>query len=162
MALSVTKTQVWAGDLQDIPGGLADVLGGLAGSGADLEFVIARRDPAHPGQGQVFISPIKGKRAEAAAQSAGLDRADSVPTLRVEGPDKPGLGNRMARAMADEGINVRGFSAAVIGNKFVAYIGFDNPADADRAAKALKRVNGADGKAATGRRPATAKRKTRA
>jgi hypothetical protein len=42
--------------------------------------------------------------------------------------------------MADAGINVRGVSAAVIGNKFVAYIGLDSDQDADRAAKALKGI----------------------
>ncbi len=49
----------------------------------------------------------------------------------------------MARAIADQRVNVRGFSAAVIGNKFVAYLGFDSSEDADRAARAFKAVDGA-------------------
>jgi predicted amino acid-binding ACT domain protein len=47
-----------------------------------------------------------------------------VPTLRVEGPDQPGIGERMLRAIADLGINLRGVSAAAIGGRFVTYIGF--------------------------------------
>lgn len=156
MGLQVKKTEVWVGDLRDVPGGLADVLGTLADARASLEFLIARRDPSRPGQGQVFLTPLKGKRAQGAAAVSGLLRAGTIPTLRVEGPDRAGVGYRMARAIADEGMNVRGFSAAVIGAKFVAYLGFDNEQDADRAARALKKLDGA----ATSRRPA--RRATRA
>jgi hypothetical protein len=51
----------------------------------------------------------------------------------------------MTRAMADAGVNVRGVSAAVVGNKFVAYIGLDSEADADRAMRALKGVKAGGG-----------------
>ena len=142
MALKMTKADVWAGALQDVPGGLAGVLDGLADAGANLQFIIARRDPANPGRGQVFITPIRGKRVESAAGAAGLRRADNIATLRIEGADRPGLGRQMMRAIADEGINVRGVSAAVSGAKFIAYLGFDSQADADRAAGALRSVNG--------------------
>ena len=53
---------------------------------------------------------------------------------------KAGLGSRIARAIADAGVNVRGVSAAVVGNKFVAYFGFDSADDAAKAAKAIKSV----------------------
>jgi predicted amino acid-binding ACT domain protein len=81
-------------------------------------------------------------------------RAASMGTLRVEGTDRPGLGSKITRAIADAGVNVRGVSAAVIGNKFVAYIGLDSDADATTAAKALKSVNagGAAKKPASKRR----------
>jgi len=157
MALSIKKVDVWAGELRDIPGGLADVLGGLSDAGGDFQFVIARRDPANPGSGQVFITPIKGKKVEQAAAGVGMNRADAVPTLRVEGGDRPRLGHEMARSIAEAGINIRGFSAAVIGNKFVAYIGFDSQQDADRAASALKSA----GRTGSRRKPAAKSRRTR-
>ena len=62
-------------------------------------------------------------------------------TLRVEGDDQPGLGGRMSRAVADAGINMRGLSAMTVGKKFIAYLGFDRPEDADQAATALKKVS---------------------
>ena len=45
MSLTITKVDVWAAEIDDTPGGLAKLLGALAGAGADLECVIARRDP---------------------------------------------------------------------------------------------------------------------
>src|SRR3954471_20437104 len=123
MPLNVSAQIVWAGDIPDQPGGLAEKLQALAASGANLEFVIARRRPEEPGKGVVFISPVKGKRAEDAATGSGLSKAVDLPTLRIEGPDQPGIGDRMLRAISDLEINLRGVSAAAINGKFVTYIG---------------------------------------
>jgi hypothetical protein len=88
----------------------------------------------------VFVSPVKGKKVVAAANSVGLQPATNVTTLRVEAPDKPGLGAKMCAAMGDAGINLRGVSAAVIGNKSVVYFGFDTAEDASNATKVLKKI----------------------
>jgi hypothetical protein len=141
MALKITKEDVWAGEMPDAPGGLARLLDALAGAGASVECVIGRRQPDKPGKGVLFVSPVKGKKAQAAAKSAGMSPAAHIGTLRVEGNDKPGLGAKLSRAIAGAGINVRGVSAAVIGNKFVAYFGFDGAGDATKAAKAMKSVD---------------------
>lgn len=139
MALMVEKVEVWAGEIQDQPGGLAEKLESLAFGGADFDFVIARRQHEKPGTGVVFVSPISGREAKNAAKKAGFTLAD-VPTLRVEGPDKPGVGGSITRAIAEAGITTRGVSAAVIGNKFVTYIGFDRKQDADKALRALRNL----------------------
>jgi hypothetical protein len=150
MALSVTPQTVWAGDIADEPGALAGKLGALAKSGANLEFVIARRRPEAPGKGVVFVSPVQGKEAQDAATASGLNKAIDVPTLRVEGPNQPGIGERVLRAISDSRINLRGFSAAAIGNKFVAYIGFYRADEAMRAAQAIRALD-------AGKAPKTAK-----
>ena len=152
MALKVTRVEVWRGELRDAPGGLADALEALAAGGASVDFVIARRNDNQPGIGQVFVTPLKGKRAGDAARAAGLSEASNVPTLRVEGADRPGLGSRITRAIGDAGVNVRGVSAAVIGNKFVAYIGLDSDADANTAMRALKGVGDRAGTPGAGSR----------
>ena len=154
MALKVSKVDVWAGDLRDVPGGLADVLEGLAKGGGSVDFLIARRSDKHPGAGKVFVTPVTAKKAKDAGMKAGLQHATGIGTLRVEGADAKGMGAEMTRVMADRGINVRGVSAAVIGNKFVAYIGFDSEDDADLAAQALKSV----GKSPAKRRKTAKKR----
>jgi hypothetical protein len=138
MSLTVTKLDVWAAQIEDKPGGLAKLLGALAGAGANLECVVARRDPSKAGKGVAFLTPIKGANALKAAKAEGLAPAEKVATLKVEGYDAPGLGFRITSAIADSGVNLRGVSGAVVGRKFVAYLGFDGSADADKAARALK------------------------
>jgi hypothetical protein len=138
MSLTVTKVDVWAAQIEDKPGGLAKLLGALAGAGANLECVIARRDPSKAGAGVAFLTPVKGADVRKAAKAEGLTPAENLATLKVEGNDAPGLGFKITSAIADSGVNLRGVSGAVIGRKFVVYLGFDGNADADKAARALR------------------------
>ena len=162
MALKVSGVDVWAGDIQDQPGGLARVLSSVAEAGGDVDCVVARRDPSRPGMGEVFITPVSGQRAQGAARNAGLSPAANLATLRVEGSDAPGLGARMTQALADAGINVRGVTAAVVGRNFVAYIGLDNATDGERAMQALRGVKtgggGGSARRASGAKRSSAKR----
>ena len=84
MPPKVTKIDVWSGEIQDQPGGLAGVLRQLAGASANLEMVVARRQPDKPGAGIVFLAPVKGRKATEAAAMAGLSRATGVAALREE------------------------------------------------------------------------------
>jgi hypothetical protein len=138
MSLTVTKVDVWAAPIEDKPGGLAKLLEAIAGAGADLECVVARRDPSKTGVGVAFLTPLKGANARKAAKAEGLAPAANLATLKVEGDDAPGLGSRIASAVAEAGVNLRGVSGAVVGRKFVAYLGFDGNADATKAARALR------------------------
>jgi hypothetical protein len=138
MSLTVTKVDVWAAQIDDQPGGLARLLEALAGAGADLECVVARRDPSKTGKGVVFLTPVKGADVRKAAKAEGLASAEKLATLKVEGNDAPGLGFLITSAIADSGVNLRGVSGTVVGRKFVVYLGFDGSADAAKAARALK------------------------
>ena len=165
MALKVTKVDVWAGDVIDAPGGLADALEQLSRGGESIEFLIARRSDKHTKVGKVFVTPVTTSKAKEAAGRAALRRAVKLYTLRIEGGDKQGLGSKITRAIANEGINAKGVSAAVIGNRFVTYISFDSEEDSDTAMAALKRlkVNGAARKRSTSSRAAkTTRKKARA
>src|SRR5919201_3067904 len=126
MAYTVEKVDVWAGEIEDRPGGLADKLASLGGAGANLEFLVSRRAPDKPGTGVVFVTPLKGAKQRTAAQQAGLSTTDSLHSVRVEGPDRAGLGTTMTRALADAGINLRGVSAAALGRRAVTYLAFDS------------------------------------
>ncbi len=140
MAYSIKKVDVWAGEIADRPGGLAEKLAALSSAGANLEFVISRRAPDKPGTGVVFITPVKGAKQKAAAQSAGFTTPGSLYSVRVEGSDKAGLGSKMTRALADAGINLRGLSGAALGRRAVSYIAFDSATDADTAIRVLKKA----------------------
>jgi predicted amino acid-binding ACT domain protein len=80
------------------------------------------------------------------------------PVHRVEGTDRPGLGAKMTGAIADAGINLRGLSAATLGSRFAAYMAFDSPEDAEKAARAIKPAGAA--KAPGKRSRANARRAT--
>lgn len=140
MAYTISKVDVWAGEIADRPGGLGSTMEALSNAGANLEFLISRRAPERPGTGVVFLTPIKGAKQKKAAQAAGLNTTDSLHSVRVEGPDRPGLGMKMTRAVADAGINLRGVSAAALGRRAVTYLAFDSADDANTAIRALKKA----------------------
>ncbi len=142
MAIQISKVDIWAGPIADRPGGLSANLEALAEAGASLEFVIARRRPENPGDGVVFMAPVRGPKQIRAARKAGLSKATGMYSLRLEGPDKPGLGARISDAIAEAGINMRGLSAAAIGRKCVVYFAFDGAADAKMASRILKKTFG--------------------
>lgn len=140
MAYSIRKVNVWAAEIDDRPGGLAGKLEALAKAGASLEFIIARRQPDKPGTGVVFLTPVKTAKQKQAASEAGFSTTASLQSVRVEGPDRPGLGTTMTRALAAAGINLRGISAAALGRKSVSYFAFDSAEDADNAVKLLRKA----------------------
>ncbi len=140
MALKVTRAEVWVASIEDRPGGLAEKLAALAEAGAQLEFVIARRASERPGTGVVFLTPLKGSAQVRAAKKAGFEKTKSLHSLRVEGPDQPGLGAKMTQAMAQAGINLRGLSAASIGPRCVVHLALDSTGDATKALNLLKRL----------------------
>ena len=139
MALKATRADVWAVTIEDRPGGAAEKLDALAQGGANLEMLLARRTD-QPGQGVMFVTPVKGAKTLKAAQAAGFGKPEHIHSVRVEGGDKPGLGAKIARALGDAGINVRGISAVAIGRKFISYIACDSAEDANRAVGVLKKV----------------------
>ena len=140
MAMKAQRIDTWAAGMQDKPGALAEKLDALAAAGANLEFVIARRTPDKPGSGVVFVTPIKGAKQTAAAKKAGFMKSTGLHAVRIDGTDKKGQGAAITRVLADNGINLRGLSAAAIGNRFVAHIALDQTADASKAIRLLKKL----------------------
>ena len=60
MNLIVERVEVWAARIEDKPGSLANILTGLREAGADLNFILARREPDQPDQSVVYITPLTG------------------------------------------------------------------------------------------------------
>jgi hypothetical protein len=138
MDLFVEHVDVWAAPIQDKPGGLATVLGTLREVGANLQFMIARRAPEKPGKGVVFVSPLQGDREIAAAAEVGFNVAQTLHSVRIMGPDRPGIAAELTQKLADAGINLRGFSASMIGTQFIAYAALDSLEDAKKTVEILK------------------------
>jgi hypothetical protein len=140
MAIKVTQVDVWSGEMEDRAGALDRILGVLSQAGVNLQGVIARRTAEKPGWGHVYLTPVKGKKAEAAAMAVGMMPVSKTATLRVEMPNKAGMGHAVMGAIAAAGVNVRGIKAMAAGTTSVAYIGFDSAEDASRAAAAIKKA----------------------
>lgn len=134
----VERVDVWSASMTDKPGGLSNILKCLDEVGVDLDFIVARRAPEDPGKGIVFISPLQGDREVRAASTLGFAISGSIAALRVQGENEPGAAARLTDLIADADINMRGFSGAVVGGRYIAYIGFDSPGDANRAARIIQ------------------------
>ena len=139
MAVKVKNVTLWRRDVENRPGALAETLSPLARAGVSLQVVMGYRYPGDEGRAAIEVYPVTGKKATAAAQHAGLS-ASAIPTLFVEGDDRPGLGHAIARSLADAGINLSFLVAQVIGRRYSAVVGFESETDAKRAAGLIKKI----------------------
>ena len=140
MDLLVERVDVWAATIEDKPGGLAEVLAALRDAGADLQCIIARRAPQEHGKGVVFATPLQDDREIRAAAQVGFNVTQSLHSVRVMGRDRPGIAADVTQKLADGRINLRGFSASVIGTQFVAYVAVDSLDDANKAIEILEKA----------------------
>ena len=140
MDLITERVEVWATSIEDKPGSLANVLTGLREAGADLNFILARREPDQPGHSVVYVTPLSGDAELEAAATLGFNLTARVHSVRVEGENQPGIAATLALKLAAAGINLRGFSAAVLGTRFILYIGLDFAEDAKKAMTVLQQA----------------------
>ncbi len=138
MNLIVELEEVWAASLEDKPGALANKLTGMAEAGADLDFVIARRAPDKPGTAVVFVTPLRGDAEIEAASELGFAATNRLHSVRVEGRNERGIAGKLTQKVADAGLNLRGFSGAVIGTQFVLHLAFDTTETAQKAVALLR------------------------
>ena len=99
------------------------------------------RLPGNDVKAAIEIYPVSGRKMMAAAVAAGLADA-AIPTILVEGDNKPGLAHKIAQTIADAGVDMSFFVAQAIGRRYSAVIGFSNGADAKRAASLIKKAAG--------------------
>jgi hypothetical protein len=140
MKLTVERVEVWATTIDDQPGRLAKTLTGLWEAGANLSFILARRAPEAFGKAEVFVTPLQGDAELEAATTLGFNPTTRVHSVRVEGENRPGMAAELTASLAAAGLNLRGFSAAVIQRRFVLYIGFDSTEDAAKAVAVLQQA----------------------
>jgi hypothetical protein len=139
MAVTVKRVTLWRREVENEPGALARTLEPIADAGTDLKVVMGYRYPGAERKAAIEVYPISGKKAAAAAEKAGLS-ASAIPTLLVEGDNRPGLGHAMAEALAGAGINIGFAVAQVIGRKYCAVMGFEGDEDARKAAALIKKA----------------------
>lgn len=135
MRLRINKVQVWSADIPDRPGAAAAKLERLARAGIDLAFIFTRPHPRDPDLGILFVAPIEGPEQTQTARDIGLAPASDVAMLAVTGDNQAGIGYELMSRLAVAGINLRGLSISTLGDRFAAYLAFDN---ADTAALGLR------------------------
>jgi len=139
MPITVKKIVLWRTEVDNKPGALASTIEPPAKAGADLRIIMGYRHPTAEGKAAIEVFPITGRKLVAAAGAAGLSAA-AIPTLLVEGDNKPGLGHAIAQTIAAAGINIAFLVAQVIGEMFAAVIGFETEDDAKAAAPLIKKA----------------------
>ena len=139
MAVTVKNISLWRKEVENQVGTLAHTLEPVTKAGANLQILMGYRYPGEGTRAAIELYPVTGKKASAAASEAGLS-ASSIPTLLVEGDDRPGLGLAIAQAMSGAGINMTFFVAQAVGRRFSAVLGFEAETDAKTAAPLIKKA----------------------
>ena len=97
------------------------------------------RLPGQETRAAIEVHPVSGKKGTAAAQAVGLTES-AIPTLLVEGDNRPALGHALAKAIADANINLSFVLAQVVGRRYSAVLGFENDGDAARAVGIVRKA----------------------
>jgi hypothetical protein len=139
MPVTVKNISLWRKEVENQVGTLAHTLAPVTKAGANLHVLMGYRYPGDGTKAAIELYPVAGKKVTAAASEAGLS-ASSIPTLLVEGDDRPGLGLAIAQAIAGAGVNLTFFVAQSVGKKFSAVLGFETAAGAKIAAPLIKKA----------------------
>jgi hypothetical protein len=139
MPVTVKNISLWRKEVENQVGTLAHTLEPVTKAGANLHVLMGFRYPGEGTKAAIELYPIAGKKVTAAAAEAGLS-ASSIPTLLVEGDDRPGLSFAIAQAIAGAGVNMTFFIAQAIGRRFSAVVGFETEADLKTAAPLIRKA----------------------
>lgn len=139
MAVTVKSIKLWRKEVDNKPGELANTLGPLVAAGSDFQVVMGYRFPGNESKAAIELYPVSGKKATATAGVAGLQAAE-IPCLLVEGDNKPGVAQAIAKSIADAGINMSFVVAQAVGKRYSAIFGFDNDADTRKATSVIKKA----------------------
>jgi len=137
MAVSIRKITLWRTQVVHRPGALADLLEPLAQAGTDLQIVMGYKIPNRKERAVIEVAPVSTRKTARAAEKAGL-APGGAPTLLVLGDNRPGLANRIARALAESGVNIAFLVAQVVGRRYSAVFGFASEADLDKAVDRIR------------------------
>jgi hypothetical protein len=139
MPITVKNISLWRKEVENQVGTLAHTLEPVTKAGTNLRVLMGYRYPGDGTKAAIELYPIAGRKASAAAAEAGLS-SSSIPTLLVEGDDKPGLGFAIVQAIAGARVNMTFFVAQSIGRRFSAVLGFETEADAKAAPPLIKKA----------------------
>lgn len=89
MSFKLDRVHIWSGEVADRAGGVASKLALLAQAGANLEYVLTRRQADKPGTGILFVAPLTGPVQLRAARAAGLAETSNPSSSASRGTIRP-------------------------------------------------------------------------
>ena len=137
MSFNMHKVQVWVGEVPDRPAPLPRSWSCSLRPGPTWRSYSRDRSLTIRRSSLIFLAPITGPEQIEAAQSVGLTPARDITMLCVEGDNRRGIGFQLMSHLAVAGINLRGISISAVGQRFAAYLAFDNPHSATLATQTL-------------------------
>jgi hypothetical protein len=143
MSFKLDRIHLWSVEVKDQAGGISSILAPLAEAGANLQFILTRRQPQNPGKGILYVAPLTGPSQLRAARAIGLSETHDPIVLRVEGDNQAGLAHRLTKQWAMAGVSLQGLTMSVLGGKFVGFAAFDTVEDANKSAQILADLGGA-------------------
>ncbi|MBX3395143.1 MAG: hypothetical protein KF841_07215 [Phycisphaerae bacterium] len=135
MSFAIKKATIWKIETPNTPGAMASTLGPLAESGVNLDLVMGYTN-AEKTLASVEVYPIAGGKSQTSARTAGFSKAD-FPCVVISGKNQPGIGRRIAAALADAGVSINFFVAQAAGPNYVGLFSFEAQSEADLAVRIL-------------------------
>jgi hypothetical protein len=141
-ALKISKGHMWRSTIEDKPGTFAAALEPFAKAGHNLQIVAGWAPSTGSGKqtASMEIFPVTDEKGRQCARDAGMQEMKDLVCLIIEGEDSPGVAYKMAKAIADAGVNTRYAMAQGVKQHFLACFGFHNDADAEKAKAALNEL----------------------
>src|SRR5260370_38000144 len=141
MPVTVKNILLWRKEVENQVGSLAHTVERVTEAGANLHVLMGYRYRGEGTKAAIELYPIAGKKVNSAASEAVLS-ASSIPTLLVEGDDKPRLGLAITQAIAGAGVNMSFFFAQLIGRRISSLIRCDDGKEPKVSAPGHKRAAG--------------------
>ena len=159
MSFHLDRVHVWACEVPDEAGGVANKLHALAEAGANCNTSVRVANPTARAPASCNIAPVTGPETTLAAKAVGLREVFSPVIVRVEGDNQSGLAARLTKEWALADISFTGLTMTVLGP--VGYADSTTPSTPTRPPRILPQIGTeAKAKEMSVKEPAMAERAT--
>ncbi len=114
MGFKLDRIHVWSGEIPDQPGSMSSKLALLAQAGANLEFILTRRQPDQARHRHSLRRARYRRSFGPSCPSFWTGGSPNPVVLRVEGDNQAGLAHRLTQQWALAGINLQGLMMSVL------------------------------------------------